>query len=349
MQNTERTMKISNETKVGALTAVAVALLILGFNFLKGKSVFRSGFVLYATYKDTRKLLASNPVFANGLQIGSVLETHAADKSLTEIIVALKLNEDYKLPKNSVATIENNPLGTPSIAIVLGDSPEFLKSGDTIKSSSPGDMLSNLGSKLSPVADKLAGTLTTLDSLLRNVNTLLDPNTKDNLQAVIYNLSRSSQSIVITTAQLQQLLNTQSGALAQSLNNMNAFTSNLAGNNQKVNSIMSHLDSTTHNLARADIQGVVSSLHNSVDSLSFIINKINSTDGTLGALINDKGLYQKLNNTVLSLNTLTDDLRVHPKRYVNISVFGKKDQGNYLEGPLKIDTSALKIPSPENN
>lgn len=342
-------MKITNETKVGALTAVAVALLILGFNFLKGKSVFESGFVLYATYKDTRKLLPSNPVFANGYQIGSVLETHAADKSLTEIVVALKLNEDYKLPKNSIATIENNPLGTPSIAIVLGDSPEFLNSGDTIKSSSPGDVFSNLGSKLSPVADKLAGTLTTLDSLLRNVNTLLDPNTKDNLQAVIYNLSRSSQSIVITTAQLQQLLNTQSGALAQSLNNMNAFTSNLAGNNQKVNSIMSNLDSTTKNLANADIKGVVNSLHASVDSLSFVINKINSTDGTLGALINDKGLYQKLNNTVLSINTLTDDLRVHPKRYVNISVFGKKDQGNYLEGPLKIDTSALKIPTPENN
>ncbi len=210
-------------------------------------------------------------------------------------------------------------------------------------------MFSNLGSKLSPVADKLAGTLTTLDSLLRNVNTLLDPNTKDNLQTVIYNLSRSSQSIVITTAQLQQLLNTQSGALAQSLNNMNAFTSNLAGNNQKVNSIMSNLDSTTTNLANADIKGVVNSLHVSVDSLSFVINKINSTDGTLGALINDNGLYQKLNNTVLSINTLTDDLRVHPKRYVNISVFGKKDKGNYLEGPLKIDTSALKIPTPENN
>ncbi len=119
-------MKITNETKVGALTAVAVALLILGFNFLKGKSVFESGFVLYATYKDTRKLLPSNPVFVNGYQIGSVLETHAADKSLTEIVVALKLNEDYKLPNNSIATIENNPLGTPSIAIVLGDSPNFL-------------------------------------------------------------------------------------------------------------------------------------------------------------------------------------------------------------------------------
>ncbi len=339
-------MKISNETKVGALTAISVTLLILGFNFLKGKSVLKSGFIVYAKYKDTRKLLPSNPVFVNGYQVGSVYEAKAADSTLREIVVSFKLNGGYKLPDNSIATIENNPLGTPSIAINLGDSKVYLKSGDTMRSASPGDVFANLSDKLAPVADKLTATLLSLDSLLRNVNTIIDPNTRGNLQSVISNLNKSSASIVASSIELQKLLNTQTGALAGSLNNMNAFTKNLAANNDKVNNIITNLDTTTNNLARADISGVVTRLKSSVDSLSNVIGRINSTDGTLGALINDKGLYNKLNNTVNSLNTLADDLRVHPKRYVNISVFGKKDKGDYLESPLKVDSAALKKPAP---
>lgn len=338
-------MKISNETKVGALTAVAVTLLILGFNFLKGRSALKSGFIVYSKYTNTRKLLASNPVYVNGYQVGSVAATQAENLNLNEIVVSFKLDEDYQIPDNSVATIENNPLGTPSIAIILGDSKTFIKSGDTIKSSSPGDVFSNLSDKVSPVADKLTATLTTLDSLLRNVNTIIDPNTRGNLQSVIRNLSLSSARIVATSADLQKLLNTQSGALAGSLNNMNEFTRNLNTNNGKINNIMSNLDSTTGSLARADISGIASKLNASVDSLSNVVNKMSSDSGSLGALINDRQLYNQLNNTVVSVNTLTDDLRVHPKRYVNISVFGKKDKGGYLTQPLKIDTVSLRNPS----
>src|ERR1044072_2300039 len=121
-------MKISNETKIGALTTVAVAFLILGFNFLKGKSVLKTGFFLYAKYSDLKKLSASNAVYANGFQIGTVYST-TSNPSLRDLIVEIKLSSDYQIPANSLATIETNPLGSPVLNIQLGNSTAYLKTG----------------------------------------------------------------------------------------------------------------------------------------------------------------------------------------------------------------------------
>lgn len=334
-------MKISNETKIGALTVIAVVFLILGFNFLKGKSVLKTGFFLYAKYSDLKKLASSNAVYANGFQVGTVYST-TSDASLENLIVEIKLNADYKIPVNSKASIETNPLGSPVLNIQLGSSTSFLKSGDTLQSADNTGLLGTLSNKLGPLSDQLTATLVTLDTLMRNFNSLLDPNTKGNIRSVISNLNDATKNITTSTASLQQLLNTQSGALAQSLGHINEFTGNLAKNNQKIDSTLSYLQTTTRNLSQADINGLVNGLKQSADTLSSLINKINSTNGSMGALINDKALYNNLNNTVRSMNVLIDDLRAHPKRYVNISVFGRKDKGDYLTAPLPVTDSTQK-------
>src|SRR3954452_10881290 len=110
-------MKINNETKVGALTALAITLLILGFNFLKGKSLFKTGNFLYAKVKQTKGLMISNPVYVNGLQIGSVYELEEANKTLDSIIISIKMSKDVSIPVNSLASIKENPLGSSSMDI----------------------------------------------------------------------------------------------------------------------------------------------------------------------------------------------------------------------------------------
>lgn len=335
-------MKVSNETKIGALTAISVTLLILGFNFLKGKSLFKTGNFLYAKYSDAKKLNSSDPVYINGFQVGNVYETQAADENLKAIIVAIKLNSPYNIPDNSVATIESNPLGGSGISIALGNSPKYLVSGDTILSSNEGGLLASIGNKIGPVADQLKVTLSSLDSVLRNVNTILDPATKGNLQSVVVSLSKAAANMVTSTASLQNLLNTETGSLAKSLDNMNSFTKNLADNNDKITHVLSNMDSTTAHLAQADIQGIVNTFKASAGKLNDLLAKANSTDGSIGALINSKELYNNINNSIRSLNTLMDDLRVHPKRYVNISVFGKKEKGEYLTKPL-IDSTNTPV------
>ncbi len=338
-------MKINNETKIGALTAIAVTLLILGFNFLKGKNVFATGNFIYARYQDTKGIMPSYPVRVNGFQIGTVHEIEEADKSLRSILVAIKLKDEFNIPDNSIAYIKSNPLSAPSIEIELGNSTRYLANGDTIRTE-PGEssIFNELSAKVGPVADQLTVTLRDLDSVLRSVQTVLNPTARANLHAMLGNLNHASASIAVSSKSLQGMLDPQSGALTGTVNNVNNFTRNLADNNGKINNVMTNLDKTSANLAQADIKSIIDKL----DSTSIVLNqavaKINSNEGSLGALINDRQLYLHLNNTARSLNILMDDIRVNPKRYVhlNFSVFGRKTANDgYLTAPL-VDSANAK-------
>ena len=327
-------MTVSNETKVGALTAIAITLLILSFNFLKGKTLLKTGNYLYAKYTDTKGIKISNPVYVKGFQVGAVADIENADPNLESIIVSIKLTDTYNIPANSVAVINENPLGTPSIEIKLGDNKAFLQQGDTLQTAESKGILSGVMDKLEPVTKQLEKTIATLDTVLKNLNTVFDPQTKNNLQSVIANVNKTTESLVVSSASLQQMLNQQTGSIAQSMNNVNKFTKNLSENNERINQSINNVTKATENFSKADLVGSVDQLKTAIGNLNALVAKINSDEGSLGKLINDKALYNNLNNTIRSANILVDDLRVHPKRYVNISVFGKKDKSGPLMAPL---------------
>jgi phospholipid/cholesterol/gamma-HCH transport system substrate-binding protein len=336
-------MKINNETKVGALTALAITLLILGFNFLKGKSLFKTGNFIYAKVKQTKGLMISNPVFVNGLQIGSVYELEEANKNIDTIIISIKLAKDVNIPVNSLASIKDNPLGSPSMAISMGDSRTYLKNHDTIPTVDNPGMLGEATAKITPVVDQVKETLHTLDSVLRNVNGIFDPMTKNNMQEVVGNINRMTASLVVSAAALQSLMNQQTGALAKSMGNLNTFTSNLASNNERITATMSNMEKTTKNLSTADINGTVGQLRGTIERLNTAVEKIDSKEGSVGRLLNDNQLYDNLANTTRSLNILMDDIRVNPKRYVSISIFGGKAKKQYLTSPLPASDSVASV------
>jgi len=327
-------MKVSNETKVGALTIIAITLIIVGFNFLKGKTIFKSGNFLYAKYSDTKGLIVSNPVFVNGFQVGTVFEIENKTADLSQILVSIKLNNEYKIPSNSTATIQDNPLGTNSISIVLGDATTFLKSEDTIKTAPAASLLGDLMNTLSPLGEQTKQTISELQRVLTNINQVLNNNNKANLEIVLKNLSETTINLNKSMASIESMLQKQNGSIANTANNLSSFTKNLIENNKKINNILSNLDTTSKQIKDADLTNTIKSIQVAVNELSNTLHQINNGNGTAAKLISDSTMYHQLKNTIQSVNTLIDDVKVHPKRYINISVFGKKDKSTPLSKPI---------------
>lgn len=326
-------MKISNETKVGAIAVISVATLILGFNFLKGKKLLTKSTTLYANYGNIQGLQKSNPVVINGLQVGNVFDIRT-DRNMRNILIEMTITKDVFIPVNSIALIKTNPIGTPSIEIKLGDASTHLKNKDSILTETSGGLFDNVLKNVDPVLFEVKRSIKSLDTLLVNINTIIDPKAKKNIGATLENLNAITASMIQSTASLQVLLNTQTGALAKSLNNVNAITGNFAANSEKINHVVTNLDNTTTKIAQLDFDKTLNTLNSTLADLKAIVGKMNSTDGTLGKLMNDPVMYNNLASTGNKLNLLLDDIRINPKRYVNISVFGKKQKGSALMTPL---------------
>lgn len=324
-------MKINNETKVGILSITALVLLVLGFNFLKGRDLFNRSNKLYMVFYDLGGLTKSNEVKINGYVIGKVYELNAKDKNVNGIVATINLSEDVNIPDNSTAVISSPIIGASYIDIEKGSSTVYLQPGDTLKTRIDVGILDDVKSQLTPTLTSVREGIDSLKLLLSNVNKLFTNESRANLQQTLSNLSMATNS-------LNKLMDTERGALAMSLNNVNAITANLKNNNDSITATISNAKRATAKLADLEIQPVIDTLSRTISQLKSVVAKIDSKDGTLGALINDKAIYNKLHDAILSAEILMDDLRTNPKRYVNLSVFGRKDKNGPLTSPAKKDT-----------
>ena len=330
-QPKENLMKISNETKVGLLSIVALTALILGFNYLKGKDVFNRTTKVYAVFSKLGSLAKSNEVKINGYTIGTVYAFEPTNKNVDSIKVTISITADVNIPANSVAYISAGLLGSSNITIEKHDTTVYLKDGDYLQTREDPGIFGDLPSQ---AGSTLANVRTSLDSLkvvFGNLNKLLDGNTKGNLQQAIANMA-------LATGSLNKLLDPEHSMLASTLRNTNAITENLKKNNDSITAVISNAKQFSEQLSHLNMQQTMDTLQSAISQLKATIHKLSSNEGTLGALINDKKLYNKLNDVLLSAEILMDDLRQHPKRYVNFSIFGKKDKGGALTSPSKKDT-----------
>jgi len=328
-------MQISNETKVGALTIISITLLVLGYNFLKGKDLTKRSNVIYVKFTDVGALEVSNPVKIKGFRIGNVYKIGNADKQVSEVIVTINLQEDVLIPKNSVAVISSSLTGSSSINILPGNSKEYLKDGETLQSSNNPDLVGKVMNSLDPILISAKQTIDTLKNVLVNFNDILDPKTKLNLKNIIANLESTSSN-------LTGLLDNQNGMLAKTLANAEEFTRNLNANNEKLNASIDNFHQFSENLSEVEVKTTIEELNNTITQAQTLIEKFNQNDGTLGLLLSDPKLYNNLEQTAKSLNTLLDDLRINPKRYVSFSLFGKKDKNPPLNTSLSDSTQQKK-------
>jgi phospholipid/cholesterol/gamma-HCH transport system substrate-binding protein len=287
--------------------------------------------MIHAVFHDLGGLEKSNDVKVNGYKVGKVYTIGMKDKNMDEFIVTINLNEDVHIPKDSKAIITSTLTGIWSINIAKGELHDFLKPGDTLATRLEATIVDDVKAQLTPTLEKVRKTLDSLNSVFGKINGVLNAEAKQNIQQTLANLNAASNSI-------NGLLDNQNGALAKTLNNAEQLTSSLKENTDDIRATVGNAKKASEKLANLEIQPTIESLQETIKQLKDVVVKMNSKDGTLGALINDKALYNKLNDAILSAEILMDDLRTHPKRYVNLSIFGKKDKTGPITSPAIKDS-----------
>lgn len=313
-------MKISNETKVGIMATVAIAVLIIGYSFLKGNDVFSSEKTFYAVYTRVDGLSVSKPVMVNGYGIGRVAGMQLqADGT---ILTTLKIKGDYPIPANTMARLASTDLlGGKAIVFELGNSQSYAQDGDTLRA----NIQQNFLDQVEPVQKKAEAVVATLDSVLTSIHTTLNPQFRKDFNRSFHSIANTLNTLEHTTLQLDDMVGTQKSKINNILANVESISSTFKENGPKINTIFSNLEHVSDQVAKADFEQTIANANKAVADFQSIVTDINSGKGSMGLLLSDEELYDNLNNSSKNLDRLMIDLRENPGRYVHFSLFGRKN------------------------
>jgi phospholipid/cholesterol/gamma-HCH transport system substrate-binding protein len=312
-------MKITNETKVGILAAVGIAVLILGYSYLSGSDLFSRENKFYAIYSSVDGLSVSKPVLVNGFQIGRVSDMKLRPDGRT--VVEFTIDHQYDVPSNTNAKlVSTDLLGGKAIKFEYGNSKVMAQNKDTLQS----DIQGSLAESLQPIQTKAEHLITKLDSSLAAINKIMNPDFQKNVDRSFNSIANSLQTLEGTTKKIDALVGSQTEHINGILTNTEAVSSNLKAGSAHFNTIATNFEKVSNDMANSNIKQTLDNANNAVAALQATIDKINNGNGSLGLLINDKTVYKNLADATANLNALMIDLKAHPGRYVSFSVFGGK-------------------------
>ena len=312
-------MKLSHETKLGIIITLAIAATIWGINFLKGRNILKPIYTYYAIYEDIGGLEINAKVFMSGYKVGQVDEIYFnADRS-GKLTVVLGINKNFVIPQNSVAEVYSTDLlGTKAITIIKSDSDQDHMSGDTLASHYQADLQEKIEKQIIPVKDKAEKLIVTVDSVLQNLNFIFDEQAREALQESIHHIRESSD-------QLDQML-ANDGKFTKMINHIESITSTIKNNNEQISTAISNITEISDSLASSELKSTVNRTNEVLGQTHEILLKINNGEGTLGELVNNDSLYHNLEILAGDLDRLMIDLKENPRKYINVSVFGRSEK-----------------------
>lgn len=301
---------VSQEIKIAIVAIVAIVLLFFGLKFLKGVNIFSNDSTYKLKFTNVSGLSVNTAIYADGYKVGSISSIdYDYDKS-GNVTVNASIDHNMRIPKGTTAEISSDLMGNVKVDLLLANNPrERVEPGETI----PGETASGALGKVKELMPQIESMLPKIDSILTSLNALLaDPAIKTSL----HNIQTSTANLTVSTEELNKLMANLNGEVprltgkaANLLDNANKLASNA---NNKINDI--------------DVANTMKKVNHVLANLEETTNKINSNEGTLGLLMNDKQLYVNLNNTMRDADSLMVNLKQHPKRYVHFSLFGRKDK-----------------------
>lgn len=306
-------LKITREIKTAILVIGSILLFIWGYSFLKGSDLLSNYKTFYVQYDNVEGLMNSAPVTINGLNVGKVNKIEFLN-STGKIQVELQIKSEFPISKSSRASIyEPGLIGGKQIMITPNfDDNSIAESGMTLQGDIKPGLTTLVAQRLTPLQEKVEKMVVSADELLKNVNAILDSKTKADLKSGIANLDATLAEFKVAS---------------QNVNEM------LADNKNKFNSTMTNVDKASANfakmsdtLSKAEIGKTIKSLEKTLVSVDKIMTDVQSGKGTLGKLAKDETMYTNFTKTSKELELLLQDFRLNPTRYVNVSLFGKKNK-----------------------
>ncbi len=302
----------SKEIKLALVGVIAIALLVVGINFLKGVNIFSPTNSYFVRFTDIQGLAVSTPVYANGYAVGNVRSIDYDYDRTDNVVVCIELDKSMRVPYGTRAELESELMGGVKFSLVLGPNPtKNLSVGDTISGGMHIGTLNKLEAML-PVVERM---LPKLDSIMTNLNRLTsDPA----LAQTLHNTAEITSNLKETSASLNQMMKKEVPEMMAKFNRTGSHVETLTGKLARVD-----IDNTMKqvNTTLTNVNSLTSNLTTTTD---FLNRQLNSRDNTLGLFLNDRSVYDNLNSTMSHADSLMIDLRMHPKRYVHFSVFGKK-------------------------
>ncbi|MEC3875190.1 MlaD family protein [Chryseobacterium salviniae] len=315
-------MKFSKELKAGIIALVAIIGFVVLFQFMKGRSLFTTDNIFYAKYDNVEGLAQSAPVSINGLKVGQVdkIIPNTAKDGKIDFLVKITVDNNFEFSKNSTLEIfEPGLMSGKEMRINLMYGGPTAKDGDTLKGAFKLGTLGSLSSQVGPVKDQLQTVLYRVDSLMANANQVVNAQNREEIRALLSNLNKTVAALQTTAGSVNSLVGNNDPKLQKVLDDASLTMQSGKVTLDKYGNLAESIDTKKLNATIANLDATVGKLNE-------VVAGINNGQGSLGKLMKDEELYNNLNSASNNLNSLIEDVKANPKKYVNFSVFGKNSK-----------------------
>ncbi|WP_294220833.1 MlaD family protein [uncultured Chryseobacterium sp.] len=315
-------MKFSKELKAGVIALLAIVGFVVLFQFMKGRSLFTTDNIFYAKYDNVEGLAQSSPVSINGLKVGQVdkIIPNTNKDGKIDFLVKITVDNNFEFSKNSTLEIfEPSLMGGKEMRINLMYGGPTAKDGDTLRGAFKLGTLGSLSSQVGPVKDQLQVVLHRVDSLMTNANQLVDAQNRQEIKLLLVNLNKTVGALQTTAASVNSLVGHNDPKLQKVLDDASLTMQSGKVTLDKYGNLAESIDTKKLN-------ATIANLDETVGQLNKVVSGIDRGEGSLGKIMKDDQLYNNLNAASSNLNGLIEDLKAHPKKYVNFSVFGKNSK-----------------------
>lgn len=308
--------------KVALFFIAAVLIFYLGSVFLKGINVFGKKNYYYAVFEDVGALHESTNVALNGYEIGKVTGIKLLSSNPVRICAEILVTEDLDIPEDSKLEVaQKDVLGGMIVNLHLGQSSKMAHRGDTLGCYLAGGMLDGVGD----LVTQLQSVVASVDTIGQNLK--LAFRTEDSLNGGTM-IKNTLENLEHTTADLSKLLADNGGKVNNFVSQLDKLSKTLADASPKINEIVDNVDNISDSIAQSNIRGFVNEAKGTIDNVNRIVSEVERGEGTLGQLVRNDSLYNSINKTIESLDVLIKDLKENPSKYINVTVFGKREKKN---------------------